>query len=151
MKFHHVGISVTDIHRSIAFYRDVLGMTLAMEPMEISGETISMVNGLKDVKVLTCHMMAGDCSLELFEYASPASNPKDPNYSVADRGISHFGVFVDDILGLYESCSAAGVVFHCPVQTFPSGMMATYGRDPDGNVFELLQQGPRPTGAALPH
>src|ERR1700712_3312490 len=140
MNFHHVGISVTNIDRSIAFYRDMLGMTLAMEPFALSGEMLDMVNGLKGVQVRTCHMMAGGASLELFEYASPDSKPKDPSYSVADRGISHFGVMVTDIEGIYDRCTAAGVIFHCPVQTFPGGMMATYGRDPDGNVFELLER-----------
>jgi hypothetical protein len=38
-----------------------------------------------------------------------------------------------------ERLRAAGVRFHSPVTTFPSGIKATYGRDPDGNVFEMLE------------
>jgi hypothetical protein len=32
-----------------------------------------------------------------------------------------------------------GAVFHCPPQDFGGAVKATYGRDPDGNVFELQQ------------
>jgi predicted enzyme related to lactoylglutathione lyase len=31
------------------------------------------------------------------------------------------------------------VQFHSSVRQFPSGVRAAYGRDPDGNVFELLE------------
>jgi hypothetical protein len=31
------------------------------------------------------------------------------------------------------------VRFHSDVKLFPSGMKAAYGRDNDGNVFELLE------------
>ena len=34
--------------------------------------------------------------------------------------------------------AAAGVTFHAPPGP-PGGMRATYGRDPEGNVFELIQ------------
>jgi predicted enzyme related to lactoylglutathione lyase len=79
--------------------------------------------------------------LELFAFAEPKPMRKDPNHSVGDHGISHFGVMVEDIEGTYRRLSAEGVRFHCPVTTFPSGMKAAYGRDMDGNVFELLEQG----------
>jgi hypothetical protein len=29
--------------------------------------------------------------------------------------------------------------FHCPPQAAGKGIRATYGRDPDGNVVELLE------------
>ena len=40
---------------------------------------------------------------------------------------------------LEEKLAAAGVRFHGPVVTFPGGIKAAYGRDPDGNVFELME------------
>jgi catechol 2,3-dioxygenase-like lactoylglutathione lyase family enzyme len=95
--------------------------------------------GLKDVKVQTGIMSKGSLMLELFEFAAPAHESLDPNYSVANQGISHFGVKVPDIDAAYNHMSAHGVRFHAPVTTFASGIRATYGRDPDGNVFELLE------------
>jgi catechol 2,3-dioxygenase-like lactoylglutathione lyase family enzyme len=139
MNFHHVGISVSDIERSINFYRDMLGMKLEHPPFPLGGPEVEQVMGLRNVQCRSCHMVGGSVRLELFEFASPDSAPKDANYSVADRGISHFGVEVPDIDSAYERLRAAGVRFHCPVTTFRGGAKATYGRDPDGNVFELLE------------
>jgi predicted enzyme related to lactoylglutathione lyase len=49
---------------------------------------------------------------------------------------------VDDIAATYEKLSTAGVRIHCPVITFNDGSMkAAYCRDPDGNVFEILEPG----------
>ena len=31
------------------------------------------------------------------------------------------------------------MIFHCPPQEVEGGIRATYGRDPDGNVVELLE------------
>jgi hypothetical protein len=45
---------------------------------------------------------------------------------------------VVDVDAEYERLKAAGMTFHCPPQGM-SGIRATYGRDPDGNVIELLE------------
>jgi catechol 2,3-dioxygenase-like lactoylglutathione lyase family enzyme len=142
MRFHHVGISVKSLERSIEFYRDMLDMELTVKPFDLiadKGEGVEKVMGLKNVKVRQCYMTKGDVRLELFEFANPTPADQDPNYSVADRGISHFGFIVDDINLAYEHMHKAGVPFHSSVQTFSGGVKATYGRDPDGNVFELLE------------
>jgi len=67
-----------------------------------------------------------------------------PIHAEADRpvsnlGISHFCIHVADIDEAYVRLKSAGVRFHCPPIEFPGAEKATYGRDPDGNAFELLQ------------
>ena len=95
-----------------------------------------------------CMIAGGNLWLELFEFANPAGKAKDPNYPVSDRGISHFGMTVDDIHATYDKLKAAGVPIHGRLQTFAGGgMRAAYCRDPDGNVFEIMQPGERYAGA----
>lgn len=77
--------------------------------------------------------------LELFEFESPRPQRGDPNRPVFDHGITHFCVQVADIDEEYARLKAAGVVFHCPPLRFSASAAATYGRHPDGNVFELLE------------
>jgi catechol 2,3-dioxygenase-like lactoylglutathione lyase family enzyme len=139
--FNHVGISVRDLDRSIAFYRDLLGLEL-LAALPFEGPMFSQVMGVDDAQGRMCVMRKGSLQLELFEFATPDPAQKDANHSVADHGLTHFGIDVEDIDAVYARLSAAGVRFHCPVQTFPSGMRATYGRDIDGNVFELLEMRP---------
>src|SRR3546814_15099872 len=57
---------------------------------------------------------------------------------MCDPGLIHICLYFDDAQAEYERLSALGMEFHCP----PGGagtMLATYGRDCDGNVVELLQ------------
>ena len=75
---------------------------------------------------------------ELFECQQPSPKHGDPKRPVSDHGITHFCIEVSDIDSEYQRLSAAGVPFHCPPLNFGTAK-ATYGRDPDGNVFELLE------------
>ena len=144
MRMHHVAISVHNMERSIAFYRDMFGMEAVTPIFPFGGPDNAAVQGLDDPQGRMCVIQKDTTRLELFEYAQPAPQSKDPNYPVSDHGYSHFGFEVDGIEAIYDRLAAAGVRFHAPVTTFPSGMKATYGRDPDGNVFELLEMGPPP-------
>jgi catechol 2,3-dioxygenase-like lactoylglutathione lyase family enzyme len=138
MQFNHVGVSVTNIDRSIAFYGEMLGMEPLCDVFPFGGEQFSEVMDIPQVHGRMCMIGKGTFKLELFEFTDAAA--KDPNYLVSDIGISHFGVEVDDIAATFEKLQAAGVRIHCPVLTFRGGgMRATYCRDPDGNVFEIMQ------------
>ena len=140
MKFNHVGISVTDLDRSIAFYREMFGMEPLGDPFPFGGEQFSEIMDIPDAQGRMCMIAGGNLRLELFEFANPAGKAKDPKYPVSDRGISHFGMTVDDIHATYARLKAAGVPIHGRLQTFAgSGMRAAYCRDPDGNVFEIMQ------------
>lgn len=144
--FHHVGVSVVDIDRSIGFYRDLLGMEQACEVFPFEGPLYEQIMALPAPKGRMCVMAKNGLQLELFEFSHPKPGAKDANYPVADHGLTHFGVEVDDIDAAFARLTAAGVRFHAPVLQFPGGMKAAYGRDPDGNVFELLERSSGPTG-----
>lgn len=137
--FHHIGVSVSDLDRSIAFYRDVFGMEQAVESFPFGGENYRRIMALPDPHGRMTVMTRGTLALELFEFASPAPKRQDADYPVADHGLTHFGVWVEDIDATFAKMAEAGVRFHCEVLQFQGGMRAAYGRDPDGNVFELLE------------
>ena len=138
--FHHVGVSVSDLDRAITFYRDVFEMEQACEIFDFGGPHYAAVMGLADPRGRMCVMARGSLMLELFEFSHPVPAVRHADYPVADRGYSHFGVVVSDIEGTQRRMAAAGVRFHSPVTQFPGGMKASYGRDPDGNVFEIIER-----------
>lgn len=138
IKLQHVGISVTNLETAIDFYTKMLDMEVAAI-FPFGDALYSRVMGLENAQGRMAVVRKGGLMLELFEFANPSPASKDANYPVADRGISHFGIEVSDISATYERMVAAGARFHSPVTTFPGGVQATYGRDQDGNVFELLQ------------
>jgi glyoxylase I family protein len=140
MQFSHVGISVTDIERSIGFYRDMFGFEQLCDVFPFGGEQFETIMDLPGATGRMCMIGKDNVHLELFEFAG--SRAKDPEYPVSDRGISHFGFDVEDIAATYEKLKAADVRIHSPVITFNQGSMkAIYCRDPDGNVFEVLEPG----------
>lgn len=142
MTLTHVGISVTDIERSIAFYCDTLEMKQQCDVFPFGGEAFESIMDIPGVTGRMCMIGNDALNLELFEFTK--SKEKDPAYPVSDRGISHFGIEVPDIAATAARLRAVGARFHCPVRVMSdNGLQATYVRDPDGNVFELLEAGPK--------
>jgi catechol 2,3-dioxygenase-like lactoylglutathione lyase family enzyme len=135
--FNHVGITVPNLERSVRFYRDLLGMKVVQE-VSFEGERYEAILGLKGVKGRIAILRLANLELEFFEYAHPPGRASEPDRPVSDQGIAHFAVQVQDLAGMYTRLKTAGVVFHCPPIKFGSEI-ATYLRDPDGNVIELLQ------------
>ena len=54
---------------------------------------------------------------------TPPGRPRPADWKIADHGIGHIGLLVDDIDGEYARLSAAGMHFHAPpvIDTAPDG------------------------------
>lgn len=135
---NHVGLSVANLDRAIEFYRDLLGMQVVAQ-RSFEGEKYEAILGLKGARGRVALLRGAGMEVELFEFDSPRPRRGDRNRPVCDHGITHFCVQVADIDEEYARLKAAGVAFHCPPLRFSASAAATYGRDPDGNVFELLE------------
>ena len=136
---HHTAISTSDLERALRFYRDLLGFEEVFSSAWESGtEEVDRIVGLQDSSARLVMLKAGNACVELFQYAPPRPKPSEANRPVCDHGITHLCPQVTDIDAEYERLKAAGMHFHCPLQT-RSGLRVTYGRDPDGNVVELLE------------
>lgn len=134
----HVGISTANIARSIHFYRDLLGMELIEEDEVDDRPDFDRLFGLKHVRAKGAMLKLGSMQIELFEFQQPRGTPPDLTEPVNNPRIYHLCFTVIDIQREYERLTAAGVPFHYPPQDFGIGK-AAYGRDPDGNVIELVQ------------
>jgi catechol 2,3-dioxygenase-like lactoylglutathione lyase family enzyme len=136
---HHTAISTGDLQRSLAFYCDLLGFEKVFEGGWPAGiEVADNITGLSGSSAQLAMLRAGNACIELFQYASPAPSPGNPNRPVCDHGITHICLDVTDVDAEYERLLAAGMRFHCPPQDL-GGSRVTYGRDPDGNVVELQE------------
>ncbi|MBI3249741.1 MAG: VOC family protein [Deltaproteobacteria bacterium] len=137
---HHVAISTGDMEQALRFYRDLIGFEeLWSSAWEMGTETVDQIVGLKDSSARMAMLRLGNACVELFQYHTPQPKLGDPNRPVCDHGITHLCLQVKDIDAEYVRLKAAGMVFHCPPQAGGRGLRATYGRDPDGNVVELLE------------
>ncbi|MBV8144948.1 MAG: VOC family protein [Gammaproteobacteria bacterium] len=148
---HHVGISVANLERSIAFYRDLLGLQV-IQQVPMRGANYDAIMGLKGTDGRIAVLRTGNFEIELLEFQRPPSRPAQPHH-VSDQGISHFAVHVEDIPGLHARLIAAGVRVHsAPVYFASCATTAVYFCDPDGNYIEMIEekaQAPQPAEAAL--
>lgn len=137
--FHHAAISTPDLDRFLDFYCGTLGCEVAWTfAWDTGSDEADAVTGLQDSAARAAMLKLGDSFLEVFEFSSPAATPQSTDRPVNDHGITHVCLQVQDIQTEYERLQQAGMHFHCPPQAQDTGFV-TYGRDPDGNVVELLE------------
>ena len=140
---NHVAISTGDIERAVTFYRDLLGFEEVFTlNWDVGDQVLDDITGLEGSSARIVMLKAGNACVELFEYQTPPPKPGQPRRPVCDHGITHICLQVSAIDEEYARLKAAGMTFHCPPQRVGSDIVATYGRDPDGNVVELLEVPP---------
>lgn len=140
---HHVGITVSDIDKSIAFYRDVLGMKLE-STSNMEGAFISNVVGVPGAVLKGANLSSDGLLLELFQYVAPKGGKQKASLRQFDVGHYHLAFLVDDIEDAYKTLTAKGVKFSERPQYVPDGpdkgLGAIYFWDPDGIALEFIQK-----------
>ena len=136
----HVALSVSDMDRSLAFYRDLLGMKVLME-LDVSDERIGNVIGVPGAKCRIVHLTLGDAMLELFQYSEPVGRNAARSLRQYDHGLSHIGFEVNDFHRHVEELKERNVEFLGEPVEFRPGVWVVYFRGPDGEVCEFRQQG----------
>lgn len=139
----HIGITVSDLDKSLEFYRDYLGFKVEKQMVE-SGECIDRFSALEGVNVTTVKMSGAEPTgmIELLYYHSHSDDsPQNVDYPITRVGCSHFALTISDLDSLYECLTGAGVHFNYPVQVSPDGnVKIAFCRDPDGNLIELVEE-----------
>jgi catechol 2,3-dioxygenase-like lactoylglutathione lyase family enzyme len=135
----HVGIVVVDLERTLGFYRDLLGLSVA-RAMDEGGEYLARMTGLPAAAARTVKLAApGGGMIELLHFTSHPG-VVGPERSAAEPGCSHVAFTVADVDATYRTLSAAGVRFHAPPQVAPDGgARVAYCRDPEGTIVELVE------------
>lgn len=119
-----IGIVVSDIQRSLAFYQDLLGLTKIGE--------LPLPFGLM-------HRLAfGDSFVKLVDPKKvPAGGPTG---LMGQLGFRYLTFQIGNIDEVCAACEAAGVSFEIPKQELMPGVTIAMVRDPDGNTVEFVQR-----------
>lgn len=136
----HVGLVVSNLDKSLMFYRDLLGLKIQGTTSE-EGDFISSITSIDNVILNTIKLSADDNStrIELIELLSeiPASN----NVQLSTRGFTHIALTVLNLDELYTKLQNQGIEFTCKPKISPNGKLKiTFCRDFEGNFLELTQE-----------
>lgn len=116
-KLDYVIVYVSDMQRSTAFYRDVLGL-----PLKFTSPGWTEFN--TGATTVALHMTSGA--------TSPQQRPP--------AGQAQLGFMVDDLQSVYEALKAQNVPFSLPPQKQASGITLAVLNDPDGLGITLQQR-----------
>jgi catechol 2,3-dioxygenase-like lactoylglutathione lyase family enzyme len=139
---HHPALSVPDIGKALEFYCGALGFEEVMQAEIPSGiDPLNAAFGVPDAGCQVRMIKKGNSCIELFEFSADDIPAGDAQRPVHQHGITHICLAADDYEKDYALLESAGVAFNSPAMGDPGGRWA-YGRDPFGNVIELLEHAP---------
>ena len=141
----HGGITVSDMDRSLRFYRDGLGLEIEFDK-ELAGPYLPVVLNLDFSGLRAAYLrIPGGQFIELLEYRGierlpAASRP-------CDYGAGHICLYVDGIDEIYANLIALGFRARSDgvvdITEGPNaGARSIYMLDPDGYRVELFQKRP---------
>ena len=128
MRYLHTMVRVSDLDKSLAFYCGLLGMVETRRTESERGRYTNIF-----LAASADEAVARDAKAPVLEL----TYNWDPEDYKGGRNFGHLAFEVDDIYGLCQSLSDAGVTVNRPPR---DGYMA-FIRSPDGISIELLQAG----------
>ncbi len=134
--FSHICISVSDAERSLAFYRDALGLRVIFD-VALDGPGMESATGEAGASGRMVGLKvpgAGGVTLELLEFAHArgAETPGRPSY-----GYTNVSLSVDDLDVAYAQLEAAGAkLLQRPFDV--GGVRMFFAADPDGTAVEII-------------
>ena len=138
----HTGITVSDIERSLVFWRDVLGFELSHRAFQ-KGELAEQITGVIGAEILIAVLKAPGHKIELLEYRAPADRKRQNELRPCDLGSVHIALTVEDLDNLLKTIAASGWKAAGEPQTLTvgpnAGKRVIYVRDPDGTTIEFME------------
>lgn len=139
-----VGITVSDLDRSLVFYTQVLAFKKVSET-EMAGDTVEHLTGVFGARVRSARLRLGEETIKLIEYLAPQGRQIPVDSRSNDRWFQHIAIIVSDMDKAYALLRRHHVRQSSPSpQILPAwnpsagGIAAFYFRDPDGNNLEIL-------------
>ena len=136
----HIGITVTDLDRSIDFYEKNFGFKLQRKgafDQAFFDAAPTLYEGIKDT-ICPIAMIESPCGvvLELFQFIPQLEKEFVPWNRV---GIMHIALATDSVPDMCPQLRENGVTFCMEPMLRPDGGYWVFLRDPDGNMIELME------------
>ncbi len=134
-RMDHVAISVKNMEKAIAFYRDVIGMEKVFD--RTLDAPMAKLIGVEGTEVRIVHMKMGEAVVELFDYKHPKGREPRPDHQQSDFGLTHIGFMVEDFQATLQHLRDHGVeLLGEPIEIRP-GVFVAYFRCVEYEVCEF--------------
>ncbi|MDQ2056220.1 VOC family protein [Halobellus sp. H-GB7] len=133
---HHVGITVSDLDRAVAFYRDVLGLDV-LTRFSVGGDAFARGVDVDGASADFAHLDGGGVRIELVAYEPTDETQAESEIHLNAQGATHVGLSVDDVAEFYAELPERVETLSEP-QTTESGTTIFFLEDPEGNLIEIL-------------
>ena len=145
-RYTHVGICVSDLDRSLHFYREALGFE-ELGRLDMKGKTLDQLNQLEGVKVRTAFLGRDASRLELIEFQAPGWVGPQAARPMNQVGLTHLAFRVADLDAVCAKIEAAGGSLIPETRMeHPGPIRVIMTLDPDGLRVELVER-PGPVDA----
>src|SRR5205814_8913575 len=138
-----VGMTVSDMNRSVAFYSALTFQKVS--DIEVLGEQYEHLEGVFGARMRIVRMQLGNEFLDLTQYLAPPGRPIPVDSRSNDLWFQHVAIVVRDMDEAFQRLRALKVKFvSTGPQTLPpsikaaAGIKAFYFRDPDEHNLEVI-------------
>ena len=141
--FNHFNVTVSDMDRSLVFWRDMLGLELLGRGI-VEYSHLDEIVGLDNTRIEWAELaLPGGGMIEVFRYHRPVGRAVRPR--IPDPGCTHVCLEVRELDQLVERLRAAGVNTRSRrAVRIPFGdwkdVKSIYVEDPDGITVELIEK-----------
>jgi len=136
-ELYHVGLTVKNLDRSVAFYRDIAGMTETWR-YDVTGKEHGMLTNNPNATLKGVHLTAGPITLQLLEYQQGGGATLDLHHN--NIGSPHFCFYIADVDAKYEELKSRGdVIITSGIVEIAPKVRSFYTEDPDGVPVEFLE------------
>jgi glyoxylase I family protein len=133
--FSHVCVNVSDMERSLPFYRDVLGLRVIFD-VELAGPGLESVTGEGGARgrMVGCLVPGSRVTIELLSFGH---RPPAARSARGGAGYANVALTVGDLAGARAALEARGARPAPPVDV--GGVRMFFVADPDGTPIELVE------------
>jgi catechol 2,3-dioxygenase-like lactoylglutathione lyase family enzyme len=148
----HAAVHVPDVDAAVAWYHEVLGLTVLSPPYRMEGDAITRDMGelLPEPVVVRAAIVGidddSDRVIEVIEYPEVHTGAPRPA-GVTYLGFTHLSLLCDDVAATRAELERKGVVFLVEGVADVAGLRTTWFADPWENVFILVEKVRRPDRA----